>query len=178
MNIWFLTNSFWMKFVIFECQECTLNQLSELLKQKELKVTARIVQLFFYLISCQDWGSNGASQCRWFQYLCVLCVFIWNSLAPAKAFFGCSWNSWFLVIPSLVLLFQCVLALLQILTTWYLSCACLGLFKVITLLDLRVYFIFYSITLRWECVRLEYLYISCCCNIFSSSSEVHAIPVA
>lgn len=48
------------------------------------------------------------------------------------------------MIPSLVLLFQCVLALLQILTTWYLSCACLGLFKVITLLDLRVYFIFYS----------------------------------
>lgn len=112
---------------------------SELLfKQKELKVAARIV-LFFCLISCLDWGSNGASQ-MFLIALCSFCVFIWISLVPARGFFGCSWHSWFSLIPFHVLLFQCVLVLLQILTTWYLSCACLGLFKIISLLDLRVYF--------------------------------------
>lgn len=111
--------------------------------------------------------------------LCSFCVFIWISLVPARGFFGCSWHSWFSLISFHILLFQCVLVLLQILTTWYLSCACLGLFKIISLLDLRVYFIIFSTYhMRWECVRLEYLYISCCCNIFSTSSEVHAFPVA
>lgn len=44
------------------------------------------------------------------------------------------------------------------------------LFKTIGLFDLRVYFIFHiTYCVGWECGRLEYLYNSCCCNIFSSS---------
>lgn len=109
--------------------------------------------------------------------LCSFCVFIWNSLALFKVVIIFWMQLRFLVHGKPFLWFFCLFILVYFSITRLdnlVFILCLLrlqlLLKMIGLFDLRVYFIFHT-TYRvgWECGRLQYLYNSCCCNIFSSS---------
>lgn len=117
--------------------------------------------------------------------LCSFCVFVWNSLVPVKAVIIFWMPLKFSVLSEHLLWFFCLFILVYICfitsldnMVFFLCLLRLQiLFKTIRLFDLRVYFIFHATyCLGWKCGRLEYLYNSSCCNIFSSFHMKKFIP--